>query len=137
LYILVSCCLVWILCHLSGIHKNICKYLSLFRFYLPDWRTWKSKNDQKILLYISEIYSKNLRQEIIYFKDPVHEITLQSKSMKHSYLKKADGVQKIKTLWSQLTMNCNIICLLVRYMVTVIGYGGHNSWQRKVKNMLL
>jgi len=49
-------------------------------------------------LDVTEIYSKKLRQEIIYFKDPVHEITLQCKSMKHSYLKKVDGVQKIKTL---------------------------------------
>jgi len=54
---------------------------------------------------MTETYSKKLRQEIIYFKDPVHEITLECKSMKHSYLKTTDGVQKIKTLWSQLMMN--------------------------------
>jgi hypothetical protein len=47
---------------------------------------------------MTETYNKKLRQEIIFFKDPVHEITLQRKSMKHSYLEKTDGVQKIKTL---------------------------------------
>jgi hypothetical protein len=47
---------------------------------------------------MTETYSKKLRQEIIYFKDPVYEITLQCESMKYSYLKTTDSVQKIKTL---------------------------------------
>jgi hypothetical protein len=56
------------------------------------------KNVQKILLCMTETYSKKLRVEIKYFEDPFHEITLQCKSIKHSYIKKTDGAQKMKTL---------------------------------------